>query len=475
MTAHDELLTFLTTTLGPSGVLCDDVDIARYRIDWAGAQGGIPLAVARPATPEQVAEILGYCHRNDIPVVPQGGGSGLVEAALPDRDTPELVISLERLNGIRHVDPINFSMSVDAGCILQTIKDAAEAEDCFFPLTLGAQGSCQIGGNIATNAGGLNVLRYGMMRQLVLGVEVALPDGRLLCDMKALHKNNTGYDLKQLFIGAEGTLGIVTGAVIKLFPRPQVTRTALIGCPDVESVLKLYAQSRRSCCDLLSAFELIPRICLELAIEVAPDLPDPLDEGHPVYILMEVAASGPVNLDGMIEALFEIGIENGWINDGVLATSDHQAKQLWRIREAMLEGQQRRGEHLRTDVSLPLSALSEFHHRAQLSMEETSPECTVIAYGHVGDGNLHFNVLPPPTLEQEAKRSLLHELELQLFDIVAEFSGSISAEHGIGRAKQAPFLETLTAPEHEIMRGIKRQIDPRGMMSPGRILPATHD
>ncbi|RAH38414.1 FAD-binding oxidoreductase [Halomonas sp. SL1] len=471
MSPHDNLLSFLEQTLGNNGVLTTDSDVERYLVDWAGARGGQPLAVARPETPEQVAEILGYCHRHDIPVVPQGGGSGLVEAALPDSQTPELVISLERLNQVRSIDPINFSMSVDAGCILQSVKEAAEAEDLSFPLSLGAQGSCQIGGNIATNAGGLNVLRYGMMRQLVLGIEVALPDGRLLSDMKSLHKNNTGYDLKQLFIGAEGTLGIVTGAVLKLYPQPQVTRTALIGCPDVDAVLGLYAQARRSCCDLLTAFELIPRTCLELALEADSSLPDPLDEPQPMYVLLEVAASGPVDLDGMIEALFERGLESGLLQDGVLATSDTQAGQLWQLREAMLEGQQRRGEHLRTDISLPISRLPDFHRQAAAAIAKASPESQVIAYGHVGDGNLHFNVLPPMNLDNESKRSLLHELEEQLFAIVAEFDGSISAEHGIGRVKQPPFLEGLSAPKHDIMRGLKRLFDPRGMMSPGRILP----
>ena len=473
MSPHDPLLQFLVQTLGNKGVLTETSDMERYLLDWAGARGGLPLAVARPDTPQQVADVLGYCHRHDIPVVPQGGGSGLVEGALPDSHVPELVISLERLNRVRSIDPLNFSMSVDAGCILQTVKEAAEVQDLTFPLSLGAQGSCQIGGNIATNAGGLNVLRYGMMRQLVLGIEVALPDGRLLTDMKALHKNNTGYDLKQLFIGAEGTLGIVTGAVLKLYPRPQVTRTALIGCPSVEAVLGLYAQARRHCCDLLTAFELIPRACLELAFEADATLPDPLDGAHPVYVLMEVAASGPADLDAMIEALFERGMEDGLLDDGVLASSDTQAAQLWQLREAMLEGQQRRGEHLRTDVSLPISQLPAFHAQAEAAVLESSPESQVIAYGHVGDGNLHFNILPPGHLNDDAKRSLLHELEEQIFSIVGEYNGSISAEHGIGRVKQPPFLESLSAPEHDIMRGLKRLLDPRGLMCPGRILPRT--
>ncbi|MEC9483183.1 MAG: FAD-binding oxidoreductase [Halomonas sp.] len=473
MTTATSLLDFLTETLGATGVLTEDADIERYMVDWGGARGSKPLAVARPATPEQVAEVVAYCHCHDIPVVPQGGHSGLVGGALPHAD--ELVISLERLNRVRAVDPVNFTMSVDAGCVLQAVKDAAEAEGCFFPLSLGAQGSCQIGGNVATNAGGLNVLRYGMMRQLVLGLEVVLPDGRLLNDMKALHKNNTGYDVKQLFVGSEGTLGIVTGAVLKLFPRPQTTRTALLACPDISAVLRLYAQARRACCDLLTAFELVPRKCLELALEAAPQLTDPLDEAYPMYVLMEVAASGPANLDAMIETLFTDGSEAGLLMDGVLASSDTQAQQLWQIREAMLEGQQQRGEHLRTDVSLPISALTAFHERATHLIREASPESTIIAYGHIGDGNLHFNILPPATLEEDDKVTLLQELEARLFDVVAEFGGSISAEHGIGKVKQAKFLKTLSEPEHDIMRGLKQLLDPRGLMSPGRILPHAPD
>ncbi|CAO1662401.1 FAD-binding oxidoreductase [Salinicola sp. NYA28a] len=471
MTPQAALLDDLATLLGKGGLLTDADDMERYRVDWPGHRGAEPLAVARPSTTRQVADVVSYCHRHDIPLVPQGGHSGLVGGALPDADHPELVISLERMASIRHVDPINFTMSVDGGCVLQSIKDAAEAADCDFPLSLGAQGSCQIGGNVSTNAGGLNVLRYGMMRQLVLGLEVVLPDGRIYNGMKALHKNNTGYDLKQLFIGAEGTLGIVTGAVLKLFPRPQVSRTALLACPDVDAVLALYALARRSCCDLLTAFELVPRTCLELAMEAAPDLRDPLDAPAPVYVLMEVAASGPLDLDAMIEDLFERGFEAGALTDGVLAASESQAGNLWHIREAMLEGQRNRGEHLRTDVSIPISSLSAFHQRASEEIQGLCPQATIIAYGHIGDGNLHFNILPPPELGADERSALLHELEERLFEIVDDFDGSISAEHGIGRFKQSAFMEMLSEPEYDIMRGLKHLLDPRGLMSPGRILP----
>ncbi|WP_136068690.1 FAD-binding oxidoreductase [Modicisalibacter radicis] len=470
-TSQAELIAFLTKRLGADGVIDDPADFPRYTIDWAGDQRGEPLLVARPRTAEEVATVVGYCHHHGIPMVAQGGHSGLVGGAQPDAERRELVISLERLNRIRHLDPINFSMSVDSGCLLQTVKDAAEQADCYFPLALGAQGSCQIGGNVSTNAGGLNVLRYGMMRQLVLGLEVVLPNGRLWNGMHALHKDNRGYELKQLFIGAEGTLGIVTGAVLKLAPRPQTRRTALIAVPDIAAALKLYSQARRSCCDLLSAFELIPRVCMELAFEATPALPDPLDEAHPVYVLMEVSASGPVDLDTMIEHLFEAGADQGHVRDGVLASSEAQAAQLWQIRESMLEGQQMRGEHLRTDISLPISALTAFFEGACQAMTERSPETQVIAYGHIGDGNLHFNLLPPATLEHGAKQALLHELEAILFDLVDAHEGSISAEHGIGRVKQRPFLAGLDDLERELLDGLKKLFDPDDLMAAGRILP----
>ncbi|WP_110686735.1 FAD-binding oxidoreductase [Salinicola aestuarinus] len=472
MSTRDTLIADLRALLGERGVLTEVEAMARYRTDWTGRTGGVPLAVVRPASTAEVAEVVSYCHRNDVPLVPQGGHSGLVCGAMPDEEIPELVVSLERLASIREIDPINFTLSADAGCVLQTLKEAAEEAECYLPLSLGAQGSCQIGGNVATNAGGLNVLRYGMTRQLVLGLEVVLPDGRIYSGMRALHKNNTGYDLKQLFIGAEGTLGIVTGVVLKLFPRPQVTRTALLACHDIEAVLKLYALARRCCCDLLTAFELIPRRCLELAMEASTDLRDPLNTAHPTYVLLEVSASGPADLDAMIETLFERGMEQELLDDGVLAASETQAQQLWLIREAMLEGQRKTGEHLRTDISLPISSLPAFHERATQAVLDACPDATVIAYGHIGDGNLHFNILPPTAMPEAERPALLHELETILFDIVATFDGSISAEHGIGRLKQAPFLEHLSAPEFELMRGLKHLLDPRGLIAPGRILPA---
>ena len=469
--SSSEVIHALNALLGEGGILESSQDMSRYVVDWAGDRLGSPLAVARPRTTEEVAGIVEFCHRHRVPMVAQGGHTGLVGGALPDAEQPELVISLERLNKIREIDPLNFTMSVDSGCVLQTVKDVAAEHECDFPLSLGAQGSCQIGGNVATNAGGLNVLRYGMMRQLVLGLEVVLPDGRIWNGMRALHKDNRGYDLKQLFIGAEGTLGIVTGVVLKLFPQPQETRTALVAVPDVTAVLGLYAQARRSCCDLLSAFELIPRACLELAFEAAPDLPDPLETPAPFYVLLEITASGPVDLDAMIEHLFDSGMQAGQVLDGVLAGSDAQAARLWRIREAMVEGQQLHGEHLRTDIALPISTLGNFFNEANRAMAAISPQTTVIAYGHIGDGNLHFNLLPPAELELTTKRVLLHALETELFAIVEDYQGSISAEHGIGRTKQTAFLDGLSELERELISDLKQLFDPDDLMAAGRILP----
>lgn len=464
------IIDFLTTQLGEGGVVYDSVDVERYMVDWAGEHLGIPLVVTRPRTTQEVATVVNFCYRHHIRMVAQGGHTGLVGGALPEVTHPELVISLERLNQIRHLDSLNLTMAVDAGCVLQQVKNTAEAEECFFPLALGAQGSCQIGGNISTNAGGLNVLRYGMMRELVLGLEVVLPNGRIWDGMKALHKDNSGYDLKQMFIGAEGTLGIITGAVLKLSPRPQASRTALLAVPSVEAALQLYALARRCCCDLLSAFELIPRTCLELAFEAAPDLPDPLDTQHPFYVLLDVTATGSLDLDGLVESLFEEGLAGGQVLDGVLASGEAQASQLWQIREAMVEGQQRRGEHLRTDIALPLSSIATFFETATRQVKSLSPDATVIAYGHLGDGNLHFNILPPPLPAAEQK-ALLHGLEAGLFALVESFDGSISAEHGIGRTKQPSYLAGLDATEKELLSGLKKLFDPYYLMGVGRILP----
>lgn len=471
MTAATDFLDKLAQRLGEAGVLREPQEMARYVSDWAGARLGMPLAVVRPDSTTAVAEVVALCGEHGMHLSPQGGHTGLVAGALPDSNGQEIVLSLERMHEIRAIDPVNFTMTVDAGCILETVKQAAAEHDCDFPLSLGAQGSCQVGGNIATNAGGLNVLRYGMMRQLVLGLEVVLPDGRIWNNLKALHKDNRGYALQQLLLGSEGTLGIVTGAVLKLVPLPDQSRTALLGLPSVEAVIDLYGLARRGCSDLLTAFELIPRRCIELAMEATPALRDPMDSTYPWYVLMEVAATGPVDLGAMLEQLLEEGMERGLVLDGALASSEAQAGQLWQFRESMLEGQRLRGEHLRTDISVPISAIPGFVERASQRVRQASPECEIIAYGHVGDGNLHFNILPAVDMAEAEKYRHLHELEALLFEVLDEYNGSISAEHGIGRSKQSAYLARLSPAERELVEGIKTLFDPAGIMNAGRLLP----
>ena len=472
MTINDaEIIVQLTAMLGTNAVLHEDEDIGRYIRDWAGNQLGRPLAIVRPRSTEEVSQVVRFCHEHGIASVPQGGHTGLVGGALPDDVRPELVISLERMNRIRSIDPLSFTMAVDSGCVLEEAKQAAAEQSCFFPLSLGAQGSCQIGGNIATNAGGVNVLRYGMMRQLVLGLEVVLPDGRIWNGMKGLHKDNRGYNLTQLFIGSEGTLGVVTGAVLKLFPLPEQSQTALLAVPSVEAAVKLYTLARRACSDLLSAFELIPRQCMELAFEASSQLSDPLDNEYSYYVLMELAAAGPVDLTTMLEHLLERGMEEEMVLDGVLASSSAQSAQLWQIRESMVEGQLMRGKHLRTDVSVPIASIAACVAEASEAMAAISTEAIVIAYGHIGDGNLHINVLPPTDQSDAALSELFHRLEEALFEVVDRFDGSISAEHGIGRTKQAAYLARSTDTEQQLFAGIKHVFDPQGLMSAGRILP----
>ncbi|MCC5881449.1 MAG: FAD-binding oxidoreductase [Halomonas sp.] len=468
---RDAFLEVLAGCLGERGLLREPESMVRYVSDWAGIRLGMPLAVARPASTAEVVATVRLCREHGVPMAPQGGHSGLVAGALPAAEGNELVISLERMNRVRSVDAINFTMSVDAGCILDSVKQAAAEHECDFPLALGAQGSCQIGGNVATNAGGLNVLRYGMMRQLVLGLEVVLPDGRLWSAMTELHKDNRGYALRQLFLGSEGTLGIVTGAVLKLTPRAVQSRTALLGLDSLEAVIELYGLARRDCSDLLSAFELIPRRCIELAMEATSTLSDPMQQHYPWYVLLEVSASGSLDLGGMLEHLLERGMARNLILDGALAASESQSQQLWQFRESMLEGQRRRGEHLRTDISVPISAIPAFVDAASRRIRESSPDCEIIAYGHVGDGNLHFNVLPPPTMPEAEKYDHLHALEVQLFSLLDDFGGSISAEHGIGRTKQPAYLARLSPVERELVVGIKALFDPDDLMNPGRILP----
>ncbi|EHH09699.1 oxidoreductase [Mesorhizobium amorphae] len=461
------LIATLAGTLPDGGLLTADEDLARYSRDWSGDHFGRPLAVARPASVEEMSALMRRCNEERIPVVPQGGLTGLVGAAVA-ADSGEVVISLERLNRIRSVSPIDFAMVVEAGCILEDAKRAAEENDCLLPITFGAQGSCRIGGNVATNAGGFNVLRYGMTRDLVLGLEVVLADGRVWNGLKVLRKDNRGYDLKQVFIGSEGTLGIVTAAALKLYPRPTQIETALIGLRSVEEAMALYARARRDCSDLLTAFELILRGGIEITLQARPDFADPLARPYPVYVLVEVSSGGLVDLQAMLRD-FLAGAAD-LVEDGVMASSRAQGERLWLYREIMVERQGRGGRYLRTDVSVPISKLADFVTDALAALERTRPDALAVTYGHVGDGNIHLNVVPPEGMAAEAVEHLFEEAEEQIFAIVDRYAGSISAEHGIGRVKQKAFLDRIDPVALDLAAGIKDAFDPRRILSNGRIL-----
>ena len=462
-------LSALAAILPDGGLLTRDEDLERYSRDWSGDHVGRPLAVARPRSVEDVAALMRFCSAAGIAVVPQGGLTGLVGAAVAAPGGEELVLSLERMSKVRSVNPIDFAIVVEAGCILEEAKRAAEAQDCLLPITFGAQGSCRIGGNVATNAGGFNVLRYGMTHDLVLGLEVVLADGRVWNGLKTLRKDNRGYDLKQLFIGSEGTLGIVTAAALKLFPRPSRVETALVGLRSVEDAMALYALARRGCSDLLSAFELILRDGLEVALAARPDLTDPLARPYPAYVLMEASAGGEIDLRALIESF--LASAGDLVEDGVVASSRAQAERLWLYRETMVEAQGRGGRYLRTDVSVPISQLADFVAQALAAVRHAAPQTQALAYGHVGDGNIHLNVIPPQGLAPADIAPLLHGAEEAIFAVVDRLGGSISAEHGIGRVKQRAFLERVDSVTLDLAKRVKTALDPQTILSRGRILP----
>ncbi len=463
-------LAALATAMPEGTVLTSDEDVARYSRDWSGDHYARPLAVARPRSVEEVVTLMRCCHAERIPVVPQGGLTGLVGAAVASRPGGEVVISLERLNRVRSVSAIDFAMVVEAGCILENAKRQAEEADCILPITFGAQGSCRIGGNVATNAGGFNVLRYGMTRDLVLVLEVVLADGRIWNGLKTLRKDNRGYDLKQLFIGSEGTLGIITAAALKIFPRPTQVETALVGLRSVEDAMALYARARRECSDLLTAFELILRGGIEIALNARDDLADPLSRPYPVYVLIEASAGGRVDLKTLLED-FLAGADD-LVLDGVVAASRAQGDRLWLLREMMVEAQGRGGRYLRTDVYVPISSLAGFVTDTLAMLAAQYPQALAVTYGHVGDGNVHLNVVPPEGMGPEEVEELFHATEAVIFDVVDRYDGSISAEHGIGRVKQKAFLARANEVSLELAGRIKDAFDPLHILSEGRILAA---
>lgn len=462
----------LRAIVGARYVLEQEASTSSFLKDWTGDYVSKPYCVILPATTKDVSEVVRYCASNGLHVIPQGGNTGLVGGCHTENDEQAVILNLQRMSKIRKLDATNYSVEVEAGCIVQRLQDQAQEADRLFPLSFGAEGSAQIGGAIATNAGGLNVLRYGMMRDLVLGLEVVLADGTILSTLNQLRKDNRGFDKKQLFIGTEGALGIITAATLKLLPRITNSETAVLALESVEDVVQLYSLARTHCADLMTAFELIPRACLEMALEHQHGLRDPLDGCHENYVIMEMACSGPLNLRELIESFFETAMNKNLIADGALAESLTQAQAFWSIREAMVEAQAAQGRHLRTDISVPVSVVPTFIVEAQSCLAEAAPGWLTVSYGHVGDGNIHFNALPPAgTPEGEVKPEISRLLRL-IYPIVDALGGSISAEHGIGRSRLADHQMRQSEADQNITAGVKHLLDPNMTLNPGCLFPA---
>ena len=462
----------IAAVVGTQGVITDAADMEPYVVDWRGIYRGATAAVVRPSTTEEVAAVMKLCAEMRTPVVPQGGNTGMCMASVPRADGNEIVLALTRMNRIRQVDPLNNTLTAEAGVVLANIQQAADEVDRLFPLSLGAEGSCLIGGNLSTNAGGVNVLRYGNTRDLVLGLEVVLPDGRLWDGLRGLRKDNTGYDLKQLFIGAEGTLGVITAAVLKLFPKPSASATAWTAVKSPEAALELLALLRRHCGDRINAFELISRNCLELVMRHIPGTRDPLPASHEWYVLTELADSSPGDaLRKVLEVALEEAMAAELVLDAALAESESRSKSLWRIREAIPEAaRSESGMLYRHDIAVAVSAIPAFIREARTALDQRFPGVNVICFGHLGDGNLHYNAFIPGRSRTDSAAREARDVTDVVYDIVHQYGGSFSAEHGVGLAKVAELRRYKSEVELDMMRAIKRTLDPDGLMNPGKVL-----
>ena len=464
----------LKAAVGPGGWLDSAGDVAPYLTDFRHLyQGATPL-VLMPRSAAEVAKILTLCHRDEVAVVPHGGNTSYCGGATPDESGSQIVLSMRRLNRVRHIDAANYSMIVEAGCTLAGVQAAAREADRLFPLSLGSEGTAQIGGNLSTNAGGTAVLRYGMMRDLVLGLEVVLADGRVLAALKSLRKDNTGYDVKSLFIGAEGTLGVITAASLKLFPLPADTATALVGIDSPRHALELLTRLRTAAGDQVTSFELMPRVAVEMTVKYVTGVANPLSFECPWYLLIELSSPNPdQNLTSLLTSQLEDAAAAGTVKDAMLAASLAQAQAMWKLRESVPEAQRRHGASIKHDVSVPVSAIPVLIEKGTALANELAPEGDVVSYGHAGDGNLHFNLSQKPGADLERFVGRTHALEHAMFDLVESLGGSISAEHGIGRLKAAEFARRADPVELRVMHELKRALDPKGILNPGKVLCAS--
>jgi FAD/FMN-containing dehydrogenase len=464
-------LSALKSIVGPKGWSEDPAMLTPLLIEPRGLFRGATPLLLRPETTAQVAAIVAECRRAGIALVPQGGNTGLCGGATPDPSGSQVLISLGRMNRVRAIDPLDYTITVEAGCILQHIQQAAAAVDRLFPLSLGAEGSCTIGGNLSTNAGGINTLRFGNARDLALGLEVVLPDGRLWDGLRLLRKDNTGYDLKHLFIGAEGSLGIITAATLKLFPRPREEVNAIVAVRDVPGVLELLSRLRLATGDQITAFEFMERFGIDLAIKHVPGVRDPLDRVHAHYALVRGSAGRENSgLRECMEETLAAAMEEGLVLDAAIAESEQQARDFWRIREGIVEGQIPEGGSIKHDISVPVSKVATFIALADVAVAKAIPGCRPCAFGHAGDGNIHYNVTQPVDMNRQEYLGRWKELNAVVHPIVLSLGGSISAEHGIGQLKRGELAEVKSPVEMDLMRAIKQVLDPDGLMNPGKVV-----
>lgn len=471
MTISEELIARFTAIVGEKNALRDPVDQISYLSEPRDLFHGRAALVLRPASVEEVSAIMKLAYETATPVVPQGGNTGLVGAQQPDTSGRAIILSLSRLNKIRNIDTIGNLVTAEAGVVLQNLQEAVQDAGRLFPLSLGAEGSCQIGGNLSSNAGGTAVLAYGNMRELCLGLEVVLPDGQVLNDLRRVKKDNTGYDLRDLFIGAEGTLGVITAAVLKMHPQPKGKAVAYAGLQSGQDVVQLFRLATDQAGQALTGFELMPRIGMEFILRYIAEARDPLESVYPWYVLIEISsARSEADAQEMMEAVLTQGFETGLVQDAAIAQNGAQADLFWKMREEMSPAQKPEGGSIKHDISVPVASIPAFIAEAAIAVEEMIPSARVVCFGHIGDGNLHYNVSQPVGADKQAFLARWHELNHSIHTIVMRYNGSISAEHGIGALKREELRAFKQPLALELMRRIKQAFDPKNIMNPDKLL-----
>ncbi len=457
--------------VGVNHALVDQDVISSYLVEQRGLYHGRTPLVLRPSSPKEVSEIMKLASATGTPIVPQGGNTGLVGAQQPDETANEIIVSMERLNRIRSIDVEGNLALVEAGVVLHTLQEKVDEKGRFFPLSLGSEGSCQIGGNLSSNAGGTGVLAYGNTRELCLGLEVVLPDGRILDDLRYVKKDNSGYDLKDLFIGAEGTLGIITAAVMKLFPKPQGKAVAYAGMKSPEKALELLLLAQKKAGSMLTGFELMAKVGMEMSLNYVKGARAPLEHESEWYVLLDLSSShsdGEAN--NTMEDILADALQQGIIEDASIARSVGQQKEFWQLREDMSPAQKLEGGSIKHDISVPIASIPDFISEAAKIIETISPGARIVCFGHMGDGNLHYNVSQPVGADKQAYLSLWGEMNHRVHTLVMSYNGSFSAEHGIGQLKRKELVAFKSPVALSLMRSIKQLFDPKDIMNPGKML-----